>query len=106
MGLTSRKAAEQGLPVAVGVFPLGHLGKAMATGHGEGFVKVVRHRATDALLGVHMVGHNATEVIAAAGCMLDRKVATRDLGRVILALHDPERTRAAAQQILRDQAQS
>jgi hypothetical protein len=36
----------------------------------------------------------------------DLEAATRDLGRVILALHDPESTRAAAQQILRDQAQS
>jgi len=85
VGLTSQKAAETGLPISVGMFPLGHLGKAMATGHGEGFVKVVRHRETDALLGVHMVGHNATEVIAAAGCMLDRQATTRELAEIVFA---------------------
>ncbi len=85
VGLTNQKAVEQGLPISIGMFPIGHLGKAMATHHTEGFVKVIRHRETDALLGVHMVGHNATEVIATAACMLDRKVSTTELAEVIFA---------------------
>lgn len=85
VGLTQHQAAEQGLPVTIGHFPIGHLGKAMAVGHTEGFVKVIRHRETDALLGVHMLGHNVTEVIGAAGALLGRQAKTTDLAEAIFA---------------------
>ena len=85
VGLTTSQARQRGLPISIGVFPIGHLGKAMAVGHGEGFVKVVRHRETDELLGVHMLGHNATECIAAAGCMLHTRASASDLAEAIFA---------------------
>ena len=85
VGLTGQQAEQQGLPVSMGMFPLGHLGKAMATAHTEGFVKIVRHRETDQLLGVHMIGHNATEVIAAAATAMDRKVTTHELAEIVFA---------------------
>ena len=85
VGLTQQQAVEQTLPIAVGMFPLAYLGKAMAAGHADGFVKVIRHRETDQLLGVHMMGHNATEVIAAAGVAVDRKVPAADLAEVVFA---------------------
>jgi len=85
VGLTQRQAGEQGLPIAIGMFPLTHLGKAMAVNHTEGFVKVIRHRETDQVLGVHMMGHNVTEVIAAAGAVLGQKVTTGDLVELIFA---------------------
>jgi dihydrolipoamide dehydrogenase len=85
VGLTEQEAKAQNIPVAIGKFPLSHLGKAMASGHTDGFVKLLRHRENGALLGVHMIGHNATECIAVAGAMLHHKVTVRDLAEVVFA---------------------
>lgn len=79
VGLTAEEAKAKGLPVSVGNFSLAHLAKAMAAGDNDGFVKVIRHRETDQLLGVHMIGHNVTECIAVAGAMLHQKVKVHEL---------------------------
>lgn len=85
VGLTQAEAREQGVPIAIGRFPLGHLGKAMATRHTEGFVKLIRHRETGQLLGAHMIGHNATECIAAATALLQQKVSVADVAETVWA---------------------
>ena len=85
VGLTAEEAKAKGFPVSVGNFPLSHLGKALAVNDNEGFVKVVRHRETDELLGVHMIGHNVTECVAAAGAMLHQKVGVRDVAETVFA---------------------
>ncbi|NJL31107.1 MAG: FAD-dependent oxidoreductase [Phycisphaerales bacterium] len=85
VGLTQEECVAQGLPVSIGKFPLGYLGKAMAAQHTDGFVKVIRHRETDAILGVHILGHNATEYIAAAGTMVHQKATVHDLAEVVFA---------------------
>ena len=85
VGLSQEQAQARGLPVAIGSFPLGYLGKAMAVGDTDGFVKVIRHRETGQLLGVHMMGHNVTECIAAAGALMHQKVAVRDVADVVFA---------------------
>ena len=83
--MTQAQAKKAGIPIAIGTFPLAALGKAIAVGHTEGFVKVLRHRETGELLGVHMMGHNATECIAAAGAMLHKKVTVHELAEVVFA---------------------
>lgn len=85
VGLTEQEAHEKNIPITIGKFPLMRLGKAMATNHTEGFVKVIRHRETGALLGAHMIGHNATECIAAAATMLHVKASMHDLAEAIFA---------------------
>ncbi len=85
VGMTQAQAKAAGLPVSIGAFPLNFLGKAMAVGHTEGFVKVIRHRETDAILGVHMLGHNATECIAAAGALLHKKATVHEMAEVVFA---------------------
>jgi dihydrolipoamide dehydrogenase len=85
VGLTAEEARAKGLPVSVGTFPLSHLGKAMAVNDNEGFVKVVRHRETGHLLGVHMIGHNVTECIAAAGAMLHQQVSVQAVAETVFA---------------------
>jgi dihydrolipoamide dehydrogenase len=85
VGLTADEAKTKGIPVSVGNFTLSHLGKALAAGDTDGFVKVIRNRETDELLGVHMIGHNVTECIAAAGTMLHQKVRTIDLAETVFA---------------------
>lgn len=85
VGLTAEEAKAKGMPVSVGSFPLTFLGKAMAVGDNEGIVKVVRHRETGQLLGVHMMGHNVTECIAAAGAMLHQEVKVVDVAETVFA---------------------
>ena len=85
VGLTAEEAKAKGFPVSVGNFPLSFLGKALAVNDNEGFVKVVRHRETDELLGVHMIGHNVTECVAAAGALLHQKVGVRDVAETVFA---------------------
>ena len=63
IGVTEARARENGREVAVGKFPFTASGKAVALGETEGFVKVIADKATGELLGVHIVGAEATEII-------------------------------------------
>ncbi len=85
VGLSEQEAKEQGLPIAIGRFPIGHLGKAMAARHPDGFVKMIRHRETGQLIGAHMIGQNATECIAAATALLHQKVSMHDVAETVWA---------------------
>jgi dihydrolipoamide dehydrogenase len=85
VGMSGQEAREAGLPISVGRFPIGHLGKAMAARHTEGFVKLVRHRETGELLGAHIIGHNATECIAAATTLLQQKVSMQGVAETVWA---------------------
>jgi len=85
VGLTEAEARQQDLPIAVGRFPIGHLGKAMAARHPEGFVKMIRHRETGQLLGAHMIGAHATECIAAPTALLHMKASMQDVAETVWA---------------------
>jgi dihydrolipoamide dehydrogenase len=63
IGLTEAQAREQGHEVTLGRFPFTASGKAVALGETDGFVKVVADRGTGEILGVHIVGAEATEII-------------------------------------------
>jgi dihydrolipoamide dehydrogenase len=63
IGLTEAGARSNGREVAVGRFPFTASGKAVALGDTEGFVKVVADKATGEILGVHIIGPEATELI-------------------------------------------
>ncbi len=64
VGLTESQAKEQGYDVEVGKFPWVGNGRAVAAGHADGFVKVVRDKKYSEVLGAHIVGPSATELIA------------------------------------------
>jgi dihydrolipoamide dehydrogenase len=63
IGATEAKAKESGREVMVGKFPFTANGKAVALGETDGFVKVVADKGTGEILGVHIVGPEATEII-------------------------------------------
>jgi dihydrolipoamide dehydrogenase len=63
IGLTEAKAREGGREVSVGKFPFTASGKAVALGETDGFVKVVADKKTGEILGAHIIGPEATEVI-------------------------------------------
>ncbi len=66
VGLTETEAREAGHQVSIGRFPFRSLGKALATGDPEGFVKVIIDRAEGKLLGVHILAAEAVELIPEA----------------------------------------
>ena len=66
VGYTERKARDEGLDIKVGKFPFTASGKASAAGHSDGFVKVIYDAKYGELLGCHVIGHDATELIAEA----------------------------------------
>lgn len=67
IGLTEDEARAAGHEVKVGKYPLTAHGRAMTAAHNEGFVKIVADAKYGEVLGVHMIGHNVSELIAEAG---------------------------------------
>jgi dihydrolipoamide dehydrogenase len=63
IGISEARARENGREISVGRFPLTASGKAVALGETEGFVKVVADKATGEIVGVHIIGPEATEMI-------------------------------------------
>lgn len=63
VGLTEKAAKEKGYDVATGVFPFSAIGKAAILGATDGFVKIVSEKKYDQVLGLHIVGPKATELI-------------------------------------------
>jgi len=64
VGLSEEKAKAQNVPVKVGKFPFSALAKARAAGDTTGFVKVLWHAETGALVGAHLIGPAVTDLIA------------------------------------------
>jgi dihydrolipoamide dehydrogenase len=64
VGLTEEAAREQGFDIEVGVFPWTANGRALTAGDTDGFVKVIRDKKYSEVLGAHIVGPHATELIA------------------------------------------
>ncbi len=85
VGLTEEKARERGHQVETGKFPFSALGKAGILGKPEGFVKVVRDTEYDELLGVHIIGAHATDLIAEACVALQVEATTEELFRTMHA---------------------
>lgn len=64
VGLTEERSKELGYDTLVGKFPFTASGKAKASGHSEGFVKIIFDKKYGELLGAHMIGNNVTEIIS------------------------------------------
>ena len=64
VGFTEKQAKDLGYEINVGKFPFSASGKANASGHSDGFVKVIFDKKYGEWLGCHMVGYNVTEMIA------------------------------------------
>ncbi|HEY7169320.1 MAG TPA: dihydrolipoyl dehydrogenase [Vicinamibacterales bacterium] len=85
VGLTEQEAVERGYEVRTGSFPFGVLGRAKMAGETEGFVKIVAEKKYDEVLGVHMIGLRATELVAEATLALRLESTVEELIRTIHA---------------------
>jgi dihydrolipoamide dehydrogenase len=85
VGLTEAKARAEGYDVKVGKFPFSASGKARILGEEEGFVKIVSESKYDEILGVHIIGPHATEILAEACVAMQLESTAEELGRTIHA---------------------
>jgi dihydrolipoamide dehydrogenase len=85
VGLTEKEAQARGYDVRVGTFKFGVLARARIAGETEGFVKIVAEKKYDEILGVHMIGPRATELVAEATLALRLECTVEELIRTIHA---------------------
>jgi dihydrolipoamide dehydrogenase len=85
VGLTEAKAKEQGYDVKIGKFPFTANSRASIVGQHEGFVKIVTDAKHGEILGVHIIGPNATEMIAESVVALELECTAEELANIIHA---------------------
>jgi len=85
VGLTEAKAKEAGYDVKVGKFPFSASGKARILGETDGFIKIVAEKKYDEVLGVHIIGPHATELLAEACVGMALETTADELGRIMHA---------------------
>jgi dihydrolipoamide dehydrogenase len=83
VGLTEAEAKKRGYDVRVGRFPFGNLAKPRILGHPEGLVKVVSEAKYDEVLGIHIVGPHATDLVSEACVALRLEATTEEIFRTV-----------------------
>ena len=84
-GITADEAKQRGREVKVGKFPFSVLGRALANADTDGFVKVVIDAATKEVLGIHVVGNGASDIIAEAALAIEMGALADDISLTIHA---------------------
>lgn len=85
IGLSERQAKEKGLRVKIGRYPFQSNGKALANGDSEGFVKVIADQELGQVVGVHILGDHATDLIGGLSVALALETTVEELGKTIQA---------------------
>jgi dihydrolipoamide dehydrogenase len=97
VGLSEEEAAERGIAVAVGTFPFLANGRARAMGERDGQVTIVADAATDRILGAHILGPRASDLIAEVATAMELGASAEDIARSVHAHPTlPEAVREAA----------
>ena len=82
VGKTEGQLIEAGVPYKSGKFPFKALGRARASTDVEGMVKVLAHKETDEILGVHIVGARAADMIAEGVALMEFRASAEDASRM------------------------
>ncbi|MBV9790003.1 MAG: dihydrolipoyl dehydrogenase [Chloroflexi bacterium] len=85
VGLTEAQARERGYDVKVGKFPFAANGNATIHMERNGFVKIVADKKYDEILGIHIIGPKATELLAEAGLALSHEATSESMAHTIHA---------------------
>lgn len=85
VGKTEQSLKEEGIPYAAGRFPFMANGRARCMDETEGFVKILAHKETDKVLGVHIVGPRASDMIAEAVAVMCYGGTAHDIGAMFHA---------------------
>lgn len=82
-GLSEEQAKAEGIPIKVGKFNVGGLGKALADGETDGFFKVIGCAKSDRIVGVHIIGPHASDLISEAALAIEMGATVEDLGLTV-----------------------
>ena len=82
VGQTEEQLKERGIKYKTGSFPFRASGRAVASGDLDGFVKVLADTATDEILGVHIIGPRAADMIAEAVVAMEFRASAEDVSRI------------------------
>jgi dihydrolipoamide dehydrogenase len=82
VGYTEEQLKELGIPYKPGKFPFRALGRARASMDMDGMVKVLAHKETDEILGVHIVGARAADMIAEGVALMEFRASAEDAARM------------------------
>ena len=83
VGLTEQEAREKGYKVSVGTFPYQFSGRALAIEEPEGFVKIIAKKELGEILGVHIIGENATDLIGEGLLAMELEASVEELGKIV-----------------------
>jgi dihydrolipoamide dehydrogenase len=83
VGLTEKEATEKGFKPKVGRFPFAALGKALASGESEGFAKIIMNEESGEILGIHVVGHEASSLISEGALAIEMGATAEDIALTI-----------------------
>jgi dihydrolipoamide dehydrogenase len=84
IGLTEKEAKEKG-EIKIGRFPFRSNPAALISGETDGLIKVIVDRENDRILGVHIIGHEASGLISIASCLMKQGIKSKDFSRFIQA---------------------
>jgi dihydrolipoamide dehydrogenase len=82
-GLQEHEAVAQGFEIKVGKMPFAAIGRALTTGHTDGFVKVILDAEDDRVLGVTIIGAHASDLISEAALAVEMDAESLDIGLTI-----------------------
>ncbi len=82
VGQTEEQLKEAGIEIKVGQFPMRALGRSRASMDLDGFVKIIADKTTDEILGVHMIGARAADMIAEAVVAMEYRASAEDVSRM------------------------
>jgi dihydrolipoamide dehydrogenase len=85
VGQTEQALRASGESIKIGIYPLTATVRALALGKAEGMVKIIAHSENDKILGVHIIGTQASELIAEAVLAMEFSASSEDLARTIHA---------------------
>ena len=81
-GMTQEEAKKRGVPFLTGTYPFSGTGRARCLGETEGFVKLIVHEKSDRILGVHIIGPRASELIAEGVLAMESGITARQIARM------------------------
>ena len=83
VGLTEEQCKAREIPYCVGSYPFSGAGRARCMGQTDGFVKLIAHSKTDRILGVHIIGARAADMIAECVLAMEFAACSEDLARTV-----------------------
>ena len=82
VGKTEDELKENNINIKIGQFPMRALGRSRASSDLDGFVKVIAHKDTDEILGIHMIGPRCADLISEAVVAMEFRASAEDIARI------------------------